>query len=153
VQQFEPGRKRYLAGHLQTGATHRIVDNRAIDRGRFRVDNDFGGAGYPAGRPNAGISSRKHNRNPRSSCPANSVSELKKGKPKISDRQIQRIDSAGKTLETIAPQRHLRIVFNPGRGAPAGQKIATCKVAKCLLSAEGRSLVTIWFILFADGYP
>jgi hypothetical protein len=120
VQQLEPGRKRYLAGHLQTGASYRIVDNRAIDRGRFRVDNDLGGAGHPARRANAGISSRKHNRNPRSSCPANSVSELKKGKPKILNRQFHRIDSADKTLETIAPQRHLRIVFNPGRGRACG---------------------------------
>jgi hypothetical protein len=82
VQQLEAGRKRYLAGHLQAGASYRIVDNRAIDRGRFRVDNDLGGAGHPARRANAGISSRKHNRNPRSSCPANSGSELKKGKSK-----------------------------------------------------------------------
>jgi hypothetical protein len=45
---------------------------------------------------------------------------VKKGKPKILKRQFHRIDSAGKTPETIAPQRHLRIVFNPGRDSLCG---------------------------------
>ncbi|MBU6461460.1 MAG: hypothetical protein KGK01_08950 [Bradyrhizobium sp.] len=52
---------------MQTGSACRIVDNRAIDRGRFLIDNDFSRIGNSARRPNAGKSSRIHDQNPCSS--------------------------------------------------------------------------------------
>jgi hypothetical protein len=52
---------------LQTGSACRIVDNRAIDHGRFLINNYFGRIGNSARMPNAGQSSRIHDQNPCSS--------------------------------------------------------------------------------------